>query len=316
MKLINVFDEVTLLCSRRYDFRVAAWRLVLGLVLVVCYGSVEPFDVKVLIEKHSSSDEEYVAELSSTCGFIISDHATLSLGYECNSNNLQIMSKDGVLFLNGKPSSRKLLYVTPILSKAHIVQLNSYVSRWLEINSQDLNTLAEPLYSLFDQIVAHAGSAEPCDYSLLYLYVKEVAYIFSQDFLQTIETDHSVALATMSDYAEQFFQERVASLFLEGLASKQLTSKNKKNLTNDKAYRHAFFLAELHQVLQRLLYEFVPALPRKILQQFLKKDVGCIDFKGYSYSGAFVLFQEKKNFYFINSLDIDDYLLSLSLIHI
>ncbi len=276
------------------------------------------FDVKVLIEK-SSGDvvsnavhvEPEAVLLSSAHGFIISDHAKLSLGYECSDRELRVVSKNGALFLNDKPSSRKLLYVTPMLSKAQIVQLHAYVSSWLEREHENLNTLAGSLYPLFDQIVAHAGQKNACDYELLNVYAKEVAHVFAQDFLQTIEADHSVALATMSDYGAEFFQEQVISLFIEGLSSKQLSNKDKKSLKNDKAYRYAFFLAELHQALQRMLFDFVPALPRKILQQFLKKDVGHIDFRGHSYLGAFVLFQEKKSFYLINSLDIDDYLLSV-----
>ena len=292
--------------------------VVLFLGLLFC-TALYSFDVKVLIEKSSSDSVSGTAadvgsktvQLSSAHGFIISDHAKLSLGYESSDKELCIQSKNGVLFLNNKPSSRKLLYITPMLSKAHIVQLHAYVSSWLERWHQDLNMLAEPLYPLFDQIVTHAGQKNLCDYSLLNAYVQEVSHVFAQDFLQSIRGDHSVALATMSDYGSEFFQEQVISLFIESLASKELSNRDKKSLKNDKAYRYAFFLAQLHQALQRMLFDFVPALPRKILQQFLKKDVGHIDFKENSYLGAFVVFQEKKNFYLINSLDIDDYLFSV-----
>ena len=60
-----------------------------------------------------------------------------------------------------------------------------------------------------------------------------------------------------------------------------------------------------------MLYEFVPILPRKLLQQILDEDIGSIEFKKNIYLGSFLLLQEKKEFYLINSLDIDDYLLSV-----
>ncbi|MCX5923731.1 MAG: SpoIID/LytB domain-containing protein [Candidatus Dependentiae bacterium] len=283
------------------------------IALLFRFTSAYAFDVKVLIEKNSSdsSSKDHTVELHCKNGFIISDNTKLSLGYDCSDHNLKIESKNGSLFLNGKPSARKLLYVTPMLSKAHVALLNSYVSNWLKNSYEDLNILAEPLFPLFDQIVVHLGAQDKCNYDLLSLYTKEVAHVFSKDFLSTIASEHSVALETMSDYGEQFFQEQVVSLFIDGLACKELSSKDKKSLKNDPVFRHAFFLAELHHVLQRMLLDFVPALPRKILQQFLQKDVGSIDFKDHSYLGSFVLFQEKKNFYLINSLDIDDYLLSV-----
>lgn len=291
-------------------FDAIAKRIAISMLLF--FTSMQAFDVKVLLQKNSIEDlKSSPVELSCDQGFIVSEHIALSLGHECKSHNLTITSQKGVLLLNGKPITQKLLYISPMLSTAHHMALKSYVSCWLETCRQDLDLFAEPLYPLFDDIVAKNGSLKSDSYDVLDSYAKEVVHVFLQDFLQTIDGNHSIELPKLSEYAEQFFQEKAKIFFLESLAEKQLTQQDRKKLEKDKTYRYDFFLTELHGVLQKLLNEFVPALPRKILQQFLKESVGQITFAGNCYLGSFAIFQEKQIFYLVNSLDIDDYLWSV-----
>lgn len=290
--------------------RIVISRIIISMLLF--FTSIQAFDVKVLLLKNNIEDlAANPIELVCPQGFILSEHIVLSLGSECKSPHLTITSQGGVLLLNGKPVTQKLLYISPMLSTAHLMKLRSYVSCWLETYKQDLDLFAEPIYPLFDDIVAKNGSLKPDSYDVLDMYAKEVVHVFLQDFLQTIEGSHSIELPKLSEYAQQFFQEKAKIFFLESLAEKQLTQQDRKKLEKDKTYRYNFFLTDLHAVLQKLLVEFVPVLPRKILQQFLKENVGQIEFRGNTYLGSFAIFQEKQIFYLVNSLDIDDYLWSV-----
>lgn len=280
--------------------------------LLLFFTPIQTFDVKVLLAKNSIQDlASNPITLACPEGFIISEHIILSIGYECKSPQLTIASQQGELCLNGKPITQKLLYISPMLSNAHLMKLKSYVSCWLETNKQDLDIFAQPLYPLFDDIVAKNGSLKTDSYDVLDTYAKEVVHVFLQDFLQTIEGNHTVALPKLTEYAQQFFQEKAKIFFLENVAEKQLTQQDRKKLQKNKTYRYEFFLTELHGVLQKLLSEFVPALPHKILRQFLKENMAQIEFNGNKYLGSFAIFQEKETFYLVNSLDIDDYLWSV-----
>lgn len=281
--------------------------------LISSMSYLQSFDVKVLIKKNSIVDlSADPIILSSSNGFVLSDHIALSLGCLCQSDKLSISSKNGVVTINGKPlSSTKSVYISPMLSKKHVAQLKSYISCWLENYTKENDELAEPICSLFDQIVTQCKPLEQNRYDLLTSYCNEIVYLFLQDFLATITDDLAVQLPTLVDYGQQFFQQKAKNLFLESLASKHLSKQDRKCLEKDQRYRYSFFIEELHAVLQKLLYEFVPALPRKVLQQFLKEGVGHIKQGDHIYLGYFAIFQEKKNIYLINGLDIDDYLVSV-----
>ena len=279
------------------------------------FNNLKSFDVKVLLEKNVALDQkgkcDYVVELTAKDGFVISQDPNISVGYEYLSDSLKIGSKNGQISINNKPASVKLVYITPRLSKDHVLAIQTYIAHWLDTYQDDLSVLAEILYPLFDQIVKNNGRREACDYELLDMYATEVFDVFFQDFVNTIDGHRAMTAATLLYYGKMYIKDHALSLFLESLSHASLTVEEKKKLKIDKAYRDTFFIEQLQMLMQRLLYDFVPAVPRKILQQFLKAEVGYIGFKGHDYLGSFLCFQEKKNFFLINSLDIDDYLLSV-----
>ena len=283
-------------------------------VLLLCniMTSVQAFDVKVLLQKFLITHEEQSEiELQSEHGFILSSHAALSSGSQYQGRTITVATHQGIVTLNGKPLKEKLVYISPMLSKANTVALKSYISCWLQSCRYDLDHVAQPLRTLFDTIVAVDNPPDSASYDELNVYVQEVVQLFLHDFLSTIDEQPAVTVETLTSYAQEFLNDRAKFLFFESLAAHHLTKQDQKRLKTDTLYRYDFFLTELQTVLQTLLYEFVPTLPRKLLSQILHEDVGSIEFKGNKYLGTFLLFQEKKQLYLINSLDIDDYLLSV-----
>lgn len=273
---------------------------------------VHAFDVKVLLQKSMMTDlQQNSIDLQSEHGFVLSLHPSLSSGYEYKGRMVKVSSQNGVVTLNGKPLQEKLVYLSPMLSKAHLVSLKSYISCWLQNCRYDLDHVAQPLRQLFDKIVTSDTLLEPSVYDELNLYVHEVVQLFLYDFISTMQGDPAVTLETLTAYAKEFLDDRAKFLFFESIASRDLSKDQRKRLVKDKHYRYDFFLTELQAVLQTLLYDFVPTLPRKLLSQVLHEDVATIEFQGNQYLGTFLLYQEKKQLYLINSLDIDDYLLSV-----
>ena len=274
--------------------------------------TISPFDVKVLLRRSLIQDcVKTPIVLDSEHGFILSHHAKLSTGYEYKGRALKVSSQYGTLCLNDKPLQDKLIYISPMLSHAHQIQLKSHISCWLETCKTELYQLTEPLHELFDEMVSSDDIVDAARYEAINLYAQEVCTVFIGDLLQDLTEDSSVTAQTLQDYANDFLGQKAQNAFVAQLADKHLTSAYRKMLHKDKNKRYLFFNQELYEVVSKLLCEYVLALPRKLLQQILNEPIGAIEYEGNKYLGSFILFQDKKQQYLINSLDIDDYLLSV-----
>lgn len=279
--------------------------------LLFCTQNVYSFDVKVLLQKKTVQDlEKNNVELKAQHGFIFSSHPNLALGYQYDGKVIIISGKHENIVLNAKPLEEKLVYISPMLSPVQLVTLKSYVSCWFESKRSDLDQEAVELYDLFDAFVK-TDQLDPLRYNQLNEFVLQMFQVFLEDFVDGISDPLSVSPQTLQIYAKEFLADRAKFLFLEQVAALNLSKDDRKKLTKDKKYRYQLFVGILSDVIQKLLYAFVPALPAKFLQQILDQDISGIEFDGNQYRGSFLLFHEKKQLFLINSLDIDDYLLSV-----
>lgn len=282
------------------------------IVIICSVSTISSFNVKVLLQKNTLSDlKDNTINVQSEQGFILSTHPFLSWGYEYKERSIDISVSNGSVLMNGKPLHEKVLYLSPALFKSHLARLKSYTSYWVESSGQCLFDFACVVYPLFDQIVSQDDPLDSKAYDVIDVYFRNVLQLFLKDFLCSIEDEPVMTAETLLSYADNFFNNKIKILFLESLAAKHLDGRDRKKLEKNKQYRHDFFLHELNGAVQKLLYEFVASFPRKLLQQFFKQPTGCIEFNDYCYLGSFILFQDKKQLYLINSLDIDDYLLSV-----
>ncbi len=271
----------------------------------------QAFDVKVLLHKKQIVDFELNnLELFSKHGFVLSSHPNLALGYQYPGKIISIASKHETILLNEKSFKEKLVYISPMLSAAQLVTLKSYISCWLESQRCDLDKQADSLHNLFDAFVV-SDQINTLKFDQLNEFVLQVFQFFLTDFVQDHDEELCVSLETLKIYASEFLSDRVKFLFLEKVAALNFSKEDRKKLIKDKKYRYQVFTNVLSEEIQKLLYEFVPALPTKFLQQILKQDISGIEFQGNQYLGSFLIFHEKNHMYLINSLDIDDYLLSV-----
>jgi len=273
---------------------------------------VSAFDVKVLLQKAQIADcGQSPIELQSDFGFVLSAHPKLSTGYQYKGRSLILSSQHGKLLLNGKPLQEKLIYVSCMLSHTHQAQLKSKISCWLETCRQQLYNMTGPLHPLFDAMVASDVPFLPEQCDLVSVYGQNVCMLFLQDALHGIAEESGISEATFQDYVQSFLEDKPQKIFIEHLAQKHLTTDYRKIIQKDTKKRYEFFNQELFVMMSKLLVDFVMTLPRKLLQEIIQEPTGFIEYDDNKYLGSFVIFQDKKQVYIINSLDIDDYLLSV-----
>lgn len=284
----------------------------LQFLLLFSVSMIQAFGVKVLLQKISITDlQESKIDIISPHGFILSSHPCLALGHEYPGKMITVSARSGMVTLNFNSLPEKLVYLHPALSKAQIIALKSQISCWLESSLPELKNESKKCHSLFDLIVTLETPIPAQAYEVLNEYIAEIFEFFLSDFLTIIDGQPVCSLQTLLSYRDDFLDNRVKNLFLESIASCQLSKPERKKIEKNQEARYDFFFNQLQIVLQKLLYEFVPMLPKRLLQQIVKEDLGTIAFQGNNYLGSFLLFQEKKQLCIINSLDIDDYLLSV-----
>lgn len=282
------------------------------LTLFALYASIlHSFDVKVLLQKNLIQEcGKDPILLESEHGFIISPYAHLALGFDYAGNQLAISSHKNILYLNDKPLKDPLVYITPKLSSAQLVTIKSYISCWTQSAKKDLFEMAEMLYPLFDELVT-AEKAVACErLHPINLWAMDVFTYFIQDLLYEREGYFSCTAQTLQAYAEQFLDKKPQNYFVDHVLGKH-SKVQRADLNMDPSYRYQFLSQAVCDVAEKLLNEFVAALPRKIVAQIIEEPVKMMQYQGSVYPGSFLIFQEKKQTYFINSLDLDDYLLSV-----
>lgn len=287
-------------------------KIVLVLFFISTSVQVRVFDVKVLLQKAQIIDcAQNPIELQSQSGFILSAHFKLSTGYQYKGRSLVLTSQHGKLMLNGQPLLEKLVHVSVMLPHALQAQLKANISCWLETCRQDIYELMSSLHPLFDDMVASDDPLSPELYNVVNICGQDLCMLFLQDALCNVPEDSSISQATLMEYIRAYLEDKPQKIFIETLAQKHLTSEYRKLLQKEKKKRYEFFKQELFGIMSKLLVDFVIALPRKIVQQMVQDPIGFIEYDGNKYLGSFIIFQDKKQVYIINSLDIDDYLLSV-----
>ncbi len=284
--------------------------------LITFFVNNNPFDVKVLLQKlnfnaqDKNSVEQNFVELATHDGFILSYNPTFSIGCSYPHKILKISSKDDKVFVNGKLLDQKILYITPMLSHALELELKSHISCWIETSFEELLSSTKILSPIFDAMINSENPLSVDNSTILADYVREIFGLYFKDLAIKKEQLESY-LELIEKYFKDYLEITFTKVFSDILENKHMTPEYRKVLLKDSKKLYRFFSEILLDATEKLLTEFIYALPREIIQIISDQKISMIEYNGHKYLGTFILFQDKKQFLIINSLDINDYLLSV-----
>lgn len=273
--------------------------------------SVYSFDVKVLLARYKMQ-ETIPSEIELTCsdGFILSYNPKFALGNHCPHKKLVITHTDDVIKINGKVLSEKVLHIFPKLSHVIELQLKSQVSYWFEAYDTDIQEKISALKNIFDQMLLQDTPLSE-DYQKELLVCAQAIFDQYFEYAQENYKDLELHKELLNIYALEFLQLKFIKHFVEVLENKHVTVELRKVLLKNKKKSYEFFKEQICSTLEDLLCEFLYALPRKIVQCMVQDQIGMIEYEDYKYQGSFIIFHDKKQLLLINSIDINDYLLSV-----
>lgn len=271
-------------------------------------NNISPFDVKVLLQKFDNNAPGI--QLTSKCGFVFSNHANLAIGHAYESPVVKISLKNEAICLNGSPIKGKILHIFPQICMQVKATLKSKISCWLENCKSDMIDMAHDLQPLFDDIVANDQAVCAQRYTVINDYVADVITDCVIALINKDDLDE-IAQHRLYKHISDYVESKPQAMFVTLLSNQCLTSQYRKMLEMDKKKRYAFFNQQLQAVVAAIIFDCVFALSRTVLQEIVSAPIGMIEYDGNQYLGSFIVYQEKKQLYVINSLDINDYLHSV-----
>lgn len=275
-------------------------------------GTVGSFEVKVLLKKYKDTELELnPIPIHSAHGFIISSHPALAIGSSYAHKNLMVEFRDQNLVIQGNVIKTPC-YIFPMLSAKHKDVLVYFVQNWLETHHDCLLEQVKILQLFFDRFFDKKDIVPNDSYIELNNYAHDVFMSFLFDFMKQLgDKDPVVSLQTLEQYVDYFLQQGLNDSFFNQLAVLRISKKDRKLLQQDISFRYDFFAKQILILMSQMLQEFVGILPRHFITQIVHEDVGHLTWSGSNYLGSFVFVQESNMIYQVNSLDIDDYLLSV-----
>ena len=265
-------------------------------------SSVCAFDVRVLLERYSVADgKKAEIKLSSPHGIMVSGSSTPIHG------PLSVICTDKKTTINNNVVTDEWIQLSPALSIYHEKKIDQFVMQWLKLNQSMCHEQMLKLTDFYEKFVLDRNFR---DYASLYKIMQHCINASIQSFIDPIEYP-CVSYESLTESAEQQLQSQLKVLLTTIIADKKVSKQLHQQLQTSEKIRIDFFTKVLDQVLTQFLKKYFLQLPHKIIYQAIKEDASSLSFDKNKYVGMFYIMRDGSDVLLINSLDIDDYLLSV-----
>lgn len=278
-------------------------KLLFNICLCIGYSSlITAFDVRVLLQRHVvASENKEEIKISSPHGLMISGIETVFYGplsIKCTHENI---------IINDTIITDEWIQISPTLSAHHQKKIDQFVLQWLKTNQVSCHEDMIGLSSLYEKFVLDRDFR---DYTPLYEMMQRNVNASIESFIESIEYP-AVSYESLVESSKQQLKEQFKTLLKSAISEKKISKQLQNQLQTCQKIRTDFFVKILDQVLLEFLKKYFLQLPHKIIYQALKEDASCLTFNKNKYVGNFYLIRQGIDILLINSLDIDDYLLSV-----
>lgn len=264
--------------------------------------TIAAFDVRVLLERFVIPDTRKVTcTLSSQHGMNISGIEQSIVG------SVTIICTDQEFIINGKHLQDQSIILSPALPANHEKKIHQFVMQWHKNFHHDCLARLVELDDFYEKFVNDRNFR---DYAPLYQTMQACIDTCISQFIAHVE--HPViSYESLVRLAQQQLSLQLKILLTQAIADKHASKSLLQQIKNSPKVRSDFFVKLLDQILISFLNDYLAGLPHKIIHQAIKEETGCLLFDKHTYLGSFSLVRDGNSILLINTLDIDDYLLSV-----
>lgn len=274
----------------------------LCLFLSCVTSSLCAFDVRVLLDKLTIPDvKKVVCKISSQHGMVIS-------GIEKPVQEpVSIVCTDQEFIINDTIVKDQTILISPTLPSNHEKKINQFVVQWLKDDHAFCQNKLLELTSFYEKFVNDTNFR---DYAPLYQTMQQCIDRGISKFIEHVEHP-AISYESLSLLARQQLALQLKVLLTKAIHEKKASKSLLQQIKISEKVRVDFFVKILEQIIQEFLTDYLIGLPHKIIQQAMKEETGCLLFDKNKYLGTISLVRDGESILVINSLDIDDYLLSV-----
>lgn len=272
------------------------------LIFFCATSTIVGFDVRVLLDKLTLSDDtKTVCTIASQHGMNISGIENPVLGsvaITCNQQGFMV---------NGTMIEDSMLTLSPELPTNYEKKIQQFV---VQTCKTEHDYFQEQLLGLSDFYEKFVNDQNFREYGPLYQTLQNCIKHTIAKFIQDIE--HPViSCQSLEKLAHQQLQLQLKVMLTQAIADQKASKAVLKQIKVVEKTRNDFFIKILEQILIDFLTQYFVGLPHKIIAQAMKEETGCLLFDKHKYLGSLHLLRQDHAILVINSLDIDDYLLSV-----
>ncbi len=265
-------------------------------------SSVTAFDVRVLLDKFILPDSKKIeCKLSSQHGMVISGID------QPISGSVTITCTDQEFIINGVSLPGDTLSIIPVLPVNHEKRIHQFVTQWMKDNHDVCHNKLEELAPFYNKFV---NDRDFRDYAPLYQIMQQCVDACIFKFIEPVEHP-AISYESLAKLAQQQLSLQLKVSLTKSIHDKKASKSLLESIKKTEKVRVDFFVKILEHILDDFLTNYFIGLPHKILQQAMREETGCLMFDKHKYLGAFYLVRDNNTILLINSLDIDDYLLSV-----
>lgn len=274
----------------------------LCLFLSCTTSSLFAFDVRVLLEKLIFFDTKKVEyKISSQHGMIISGIQQPLQG------SVSIICTDKEFIINDIVLKDEIISIIPALPLNYEKKIHQFVLQWSKDDHIFCQNQLLELTNFYEKFVNDYNFR---DYAPLYQAIQRCIDHCIFKFIENVEHP-VVSYESLVQSAQQQLASKLKNLLMTAINEKKASKTLLQQIKTSEKVRVDFFIKIIDQILITFLTDYLVNLPHKIIHQAMKDDTGCLLFDKNKYLGTFHLVRAENAILLINSLDIDDYLLSV-----
>ena len=254
--------------------------------------------------------EQAPIKIHSKDGFLCVDGQTKGFLHKIDTHDCLCGYKNGKITVNQIEHSSKKIQIYPIVPESCLHKIVDFIKKTQQASNQQGLEFNIPEIDSWSYSFLLDASKKHQQYQELYDHAQNSIESIVELFFEQVD-EGVISSAIVHKKLYEMIQAKLDVYLQHAFASLVISSKEAKILKRNDQARRAMIQHIIDPVVYKIASEFIVHLPQKALRNFLQEHCGTLEFLGNSYVGYLQIISDEKKVMIINSVPIEDYLVSV-----